>query len=115
MKKGIYSMLTALLDAMTMDPTDWWLTDGSQTPKLAEVAKKSYVHNVKRNRLNCSRANKLVFFHSYIHLQSRFCESYKYGPYKKWDMDLDDSYLKEFFTKLAKIKYESLDANYCGT
>ena len=88
MKKGIYAMPQAQMDAATMDAIDWWSTYGSETPQLAEVAKKilsqpvssssakrnwstySYIHNVKRNRLNCSRADKLVFIHSNIHLLS---------------------------------------------
>ncbi|KAJ9564787.1 hypothetical protein OSB04_000753 [Centaurea solstitialis] len=40
MKKGIYSMVATQADAVTMDPIDWWATYGSETPELAEVAKK---------------------------------------------------------------------------
>ena len=71
-----------------MDAIDWWSTYGFKTPKLAKVAKKvlsqpissssvernwstySHIHNVKRNRLNSLRVDKLVFIHSNIRLQS---------------------------------------------
>jgi hypothetical protein len=116
-KRGIYAMAAAQLDAVTMDAIDWWSTYGSETPELAEVAKKvlsqpissssaerswstySYIHSVKRNRLNCARADKLVYIHSNIRLQSRFSESYKNGQYKNWDMDHDESYLGESSTR----------------
>ncbi|KAF2289511.1 hypothetical protein GH714_036765 [Hevea brasiliensis] len=39
-KKGIYSMPAAQIDAITIDSIDWWSTYGSETPELAEVAKK---------------------------------------------------------------------------
>ena len=66
----IYSMVEIQMDALTMDPIDWWSTYEVETPDLALVAKKvlsqpissssaernwstySYIHNVKRNRLN---------------------------------------------------------------
>ncbi|KAJ0472305.1 putative HAT dimerization domain, ribonuclease H-like superfamily [Helianthus annuus] len=101
MKKSIFLRSATQADAVTMDAVDWGGgTYGSETPELAEVAKKvlsqpissssaernwstySYIHNVKRNRLNCNRADKLVFIHSNTRLQSRFLESYKSGPHK---------------------------------
>ncbi|KAJ9552616.1 hypothetical protein OSB04_016661 [Centaurea solstitialis] len=100
------------MDAVTMDSIDWWSTYGFETPDLAEVAKKvvsqpissssakrnwstySYIHNVKRNCLNCKRADKLVFIHSNIHLVSRFSEAYKSGPLKKWYIDPESSFLE---------------------
>ena len=92
LKKGLYSMPGAQADAVTMDVVDWWCSYGSETPELAEIAKKvlsqpissssaernwstySYIHNVKRNRLNGMRADKLVFIHSNIRLLSRFSD-----------------------------------------
>ncbi|XP_076951533.1 uncharacterized protein LOC143624925 [Bidens hawaiensis] len=40
MKKGLYSLPAAQLDAVTMEAIDWWSTYGAETPKLAKVAKK---------------------------------------------------------------------------
>ena len=94
MKKGIYSMVATQAESVTMNAIDWWSSYGAETSELAEVAKKvlsqpissssaernwstySYIHNVKRNRLNCKRADKLVFIHSNIRLLSRFSENY---------------------------------------
>ncbi|XP_038709524.1 uncharacterized protein LOC120004292 [Tripterygium wilfordii] len=133
MRKGIYAMAAAQLDAVTMDAIDWWSTYGSETPELAEVAKKvlsqpissssaernwstySYIHNVKRNRLNGTRADKLVFIHSNIRLQSRFSDNYKEGPYKKWDVDPDNTCLEESSVRLEEMKWASLDKVYDST
>ncbi|GMI83643.1 hypothetical protein like AT1G79740 [Hibiscus trionum] len=101
LKKGIYSMPQAQMDDVTMDAIDWWSIYGSQTPELAEVAKKvlsqpissssaerawstyRHVHSLKRNRLNSSRADKLVYIHTNLRLISRYTDSYKNGPYRK--------------------------------
>lgn len=74
---------------------DWLSTYGSETPQLVKMANKilskpissssakrnwstySYVHNVKRNRLNASTPDKLASLDSNICLLSQFSESYK--------------------------------------
>jgi hypothetical protein len=108
MKKGLYAMPTSQFDALTMNALDWWCTYGSQTPELSELAKKvlsqpissssaervwstySHIHNVKRNKLKCETADKLVYIHYNIRLQSRLTETYKEGPFKMWDVDPED-------------------------
>ncbi|VFQ60062.1 unnamed protein product [Cuscuta campestris] len=126
-QKGIYSRAATQADAVTMDPIDWWATYGSETPELAEIAKKvlsqpissssaernwstySYIHNVKRNRLNSKRADKLVFIHSNIRLQSRFSESYKSGPHKNWDVNPKNTYIEGSSARLEEMVWEDLD------
>jgi len=74
-KRGPFAQLACQEDAVHMDPIDWWSIHGFKTPKLAEVAKKflsqpvnsssaewnwstySYIHSVKRNRLNDARVS----------------------------------------------------------
>ncbi|KAL4569591.1 hypothetical protein LXL04_025232 [Taraxacum kok-saghyz] len=125
MKKGLYSLPGAQLDAVTMDAIDWWSTYGAETPELAEVARKvlsqpitsssaernwstySYIHSVKRNRLTCSRADKLVYVHSNARLCSRFSEAYKEGPYKKWDMNPESTNLEN--SMLEDMMWDDLD------
>ncbi|KAJ0600822.1 putative ribonuclease H-like superfamily [Helianthus annuus] len=111
-----------------MDAIDWWGTYASETPELAEVAKKcslnrlvvfrfsaeknwstySYIHNVKRNRLNFNRTDKLVFIHSNISFQSPFSESHKSAPYKKWDMNPESMYIEGLCAHLEKMVWENL-------
>ncbi|KAL7587843.1 hypothetical protein Lser_V15G37134 [Lactuca serriola] len=127
MKKGLYALAATHMDAVTMDAIDWWSSYGSETPELAVLAKKvlsqpissssaernwstySYIHNVKRNRLNSKRADKLVFIHSNIHLQSRLSESYTSGPHKKWDVNPESTNLEESSTRLEEMKWENLE------
>ncbi|XP_023732478.1 uncharacterized protein LOC111880296 [Lactuca sativa] len=127
MTKCIYSTAETQTYALTIDPIDWWSTYGAKTPNLAFVAKKvlsqpvssslaernwstySYIHNVKRNRLNEKRADKLVYIHSNIQLVSRFHESYKSGPHKKWDINPKSTYIEGSSSRLDDMIWENLD------
>ncbi|KAJ8426768.1 hypothetical protein Cgig2_010200 [Carnegiea gigantea] len=122
-KRGLFAKLACQEDAVPMDPIDWWSTYGSETPELGEVAKKvlsqpvssssaernwstySYIHNVKRNRLNNARADKLVFIHSNIRLLSRFSKSYTSEPYKYWDIDPETSTMEESITRMQELMW----------
>ena len=39
-RRRLFSTFAALLDATTLDAVEWWATYGSETPELAEVARK---------------------------------------------------------------------------
>ncbi|KAJ8424006.1 hypothetical protein Cgig2_032390 [Carnegiea gigantea] len=122
-KRGLFAKLACQEDAVHMDPVDWWSTYGSETPELDEVAKKflsqpmssssaernwstySYIHSVKRNRLNNAKADKLVFIHSNIRLLSRFSKSYTSGPYKYWDIDPESSTMEESITRMQELMW----------
>ncbi|KAL2926313.1 Zinc finger BED domain-containing protein 1 [Bienertia sinuspersici] len=104
-KEGIFGKLQAKNDAVSLSPIKWWNTYGAETPELAEISVKvlsqpissssaervwstySFVHSIKRNRLNSLKAAKLVFIHSNIRLLSRFTASYKQGPHRKWTLN----------------------------
>ncbi|KAL8156125.1 hypothetical protein AgCh_001281 [Apium graveolens] len=121
-KEGMFRSLAAKIDAVTMSPISWWSTYGAETPQLSEIAIKilsqpissssaervwstySYIHNIKRNRLNSVRADKLVYIHTNIRLISRFTSSYKEGPYRKWDIDVENSYLEDSMAKLDELR-----------
>lgn len=89
MKKGNYSRTTTQFNVVTIDETDCWATYGSENLELADVAKRvlqpissssvernwstySYTITSNENRLNSKRADKLIFIHSNIRLQSFF-------------------------------------------
>ena len=40
MRKGLYSTVTAFVDATMMGAIEWWATFGSKTTELAKVARK---------------------------------------------------------------------------
>lgn len=67
---------------------------------------------MKRNRLNALRADKLVFIHSNIRLQSRFGKEYKEGPYKKWDVDPENTYVDDSIVRLEEMRWRSLEGDF---
>ncbi|KAK8573379.1 hypothetical protein V6N13_100179 [Hibiscus sabdariffa] len=113
----------ARIDATTMSPISWWSTYGSKTPELVEIAIRvlsqpisssstervwstySYIHNIKRNRLNAKCAEKLVFIHSNIRILSRFTTSYKEGPCKKWGIDPENTYFDDSTVRLKDLRW----------
>ncbi|KAK9006658.1 hypothetical protein V6N11_018992 [Hibiscus sabdariffa] len=122
-KQGLFGTAHARIDATTMTPISWWSTYGSENPELAEIAIRvlsqpissssaervwstySYIHNIKRNRLNAKCADKLVFIHSNIRLLSRFTTSYKEGPCKKWDIDPGSTYVDDSTVRLEDLRW----------
>ncbi|KAK1616374.1 hypothetical protein QYE76_021891 [Lolium multiflorum] len=129
MKKGLYALSAIQADAAAMNAIDWWFTYGSETPNLSEVAKKvlsqpissssaernwstySFIHSVKRNKLNTKTADKLVYIHANERLRRRFTEGYNSGPHYKWDIDPDNSLLEESSLKLEQLCWSSLENN----
>ncbi|KAM0919901.1 hypothetical protein ACQ4PT_007893 [Festuca glaucescens] len=127
MKKGLYELQPVQADAATMNAIDWWFNYGSETPNLNEVAKRvlsqpissssaernwstySFIHNVKRNKLNTKTADKLVFIHANERLKRRFSEGYNSGPHYKWDVEPDNSLLEDSRLKLEQLHWASLE------
>ena len=72
----------------------------------------SYIHNIKRKRLNSTRADKLVFIHSNIRLQYRFSESYRDGPFKKWDINPEHTSIDDSIVRLEDLRWKSLEDDY---
>lgn len=64
---------------------------------------------MKRNILNSKTADKLVYVHSNVRLQSRFSESYKAGPNSKWEADPDDASLEKSRLKLEQLRWKDLE------
>ncbi|KAM0841221.1 hypothetical protein ACQ4PT_059156 [Festuca glaucescens] len=127
MKKGLYALPPVQADAATMNAIDWWFNYGSETPNLNEVAKRvlsqpissssaernwstySFIHNVKRNKLNTKTTDKLVFIHANERLKRRFSEGYNAGPHYKWDVEPDNSLLEDSSLKLEQLRWASLE------
>ncbi|KAJ1381854.1 Zinc finger, BED-type [Sesbania bispinosa] len=98
----------SLQDRWNLKPKEWWIMYGSSIPKLQSIALKllsqpssssccernwstySFIHSMKRNRLNPKRAEDLVFIHTNLRLLSRKGKSYKEGESKLWDLAADE-------------------------
>lgn len=109
--KGVFSLPQAIKDRATMEAISWWHMYGGVAPELYSLAIRvlsqgvntscaercwstySYIHSVKRNRLNCDRAEKLVFVHYNHRLLSRYREDYE--SFKNWDVYGDDANIEE--------------------
>ncbi|XP_037469586.1 uncharacterized protein LOC119341840 [Triticum dicoccoides] len=133
MKKGLYAIDDVQADAATMNATEWWFNYGSQTPTLSEVAKKvlsqpissssaernwstySFIHNLKRNKLNATTADKLVFIHANECLKRRFSEGYNSGPHYKWDVEPENDLLEDSSLKLEQLRWDSLEDEAADT
>ncbi|GJT48135.1 hypothetical protein Tco_0974292 [Tanacetum coccineum] len=51
-----------------------------------------------------NQPDKLVFVHSNIRLISRFSESYKERPSKKWDVNLESAYLEGSASRMEDMR-----------
>ncbi|XP_057497393.1 uncharacterized protein LOC130782121 [Actinidia eriantha] len=109
--KGIFSQPQAIIDRATMTALSWWHLYGGVAPELFSLALKvlsqsvntscaercwstySYIHTVKRNKLNVDRAEKLVFVHYNHRLLSRYRDDYE--KFKNWDANPEEPNIEE--------------------
>ena len=89
------------------DPRNWWANFGVETPFLQSLAFKllgqptsssccdrnwstySFIHSLRRNKLNPSRSEDLVYIHNNLHLLSRNSNQYENEKTKMWDVGGD--------------------------
>ena len=91
-KEGIFGTAAAKVDAVIMCTILKVLSQPISSSSAERAwSTYSYILNAKRNCLNATRADKLIFIHSNIRLISRFTTSYNEGPYRKWDIDPESS------------------------
>ena len=92
---GPFGTLHARKDRDRAPPIEWWNMYGSSSPRLHKLATKvlsqvvnssstkrcwstySFIHSVKRNRLNENRAKSLVYVHYNLRLLTHYCERAK--------------------------------------
>uniref|UniRef100_A0ACD5X6A5 Uncharacterized protein n=1 Tax=Avena sativa TaxID=4498 RepID=A0ACD5X6A5_AVESA len=97
----------AIEDRAHFDPKQWWGTYGVHAPELKDLALMllgqpssssccernwstySFIHSLKRNRLNPGRAEDLVFVHNNLRLLSRKSKDYENRPSRMWDVGGD--------------------------
>ncbi|XP_048594911.1 uncharacterized protein LOC111200150 [Brassica napus] len=108
MRTGPFEDLTCISMMFTMEPKKWWANFGAQTPFLQTLAFKllgqlsssscyernwstySFIHSLRRNKLNPSRAKDLVFIHNNLRFLSRNSKQYEEEKTKMWDVGGDD-------------------------
>eukprot|EP00253_Pinus_taeda_P036712 PITA_36712 len=69
----------------------------------------SFIHNVKRNRLNENLAESLVYVHYNLRLLSHYCDwAYEDPTYKIWDNHLEDDNLEDGTIHLEELEAEHM-------
>ncbi|CAH1435544.1 unnamed protein product [Lactuca virosa] len=86
MKSGPFEDLTSISKMATMEPKNWWVNFGAQTPFLQTLAFRllgqpsssscaernwstyAFIHSLKRNKLTTSHAQDLVYIHNNLRL-----------------------------------------------
>ncbi|KAH1228527.1 hypothetical protein GmHk_10G028505 [Glycine max] len=104
---GDFDSFDSIEDRWALDPKTWWVMHGSSTPILQKVALKllvqpcsssccernwstySFIHSLKRNKMDPKRAEDLVVVHFNLRLLSRKEEGYKKGETILWDINGD--------------------------
>ncbi|CAF1832434.1 unnamed protein product [Brassica oleracea var. botrytis] len=129
MKSGPFEDLTSISMMTTMDPKSWWTNFGAQTPLIQTLAFKllgqpsssscaernwstySFIHSLRWNRLNPSRAQDLVFIHNNLRLLSRNSDQYEAEKTKTWDVGGDgfDSMEDVGFLEFADLSLDEPD------
>eukprot|EP00253_Pinus_taeda_P007637 PITA_07637 len=67
----------------------------------------SFIHNVKRNRLNENRTESLVYVHYNLRLLSHYCDrAYEDPTYKIWDNHSEDDNLEDGTIHLEELEEE---------
>ena len=131
---GVFASLHANKDRDRLNPIEWWNMYGSSCTVLHKWAIKvlsqvvnsssaercwstySYIHNVKRNSLNDSRAESLVFVHYNLRLLTHYCDAAKSNrSFVTWDNNPEEANLEEGAIALEHLEVELLgdddDAN----
>jgi len=121
---GLYGNFHAMDDRDKFDTLTWWETYGGHglLPKLAKKVLSqvvnsssaercwstySYIHNVKRNRLNENRAESLVYVHYNLRLLSHYCDRANEDPtYKIWDNHPEDDNLEDGVVHIEELEDE---------
>ncbi|XP_056692238.1 uncharacterized protein [Spinacia oleracea] len=129
MKSGPFEDLTCISRMHSMDPKSWWANFGAQTPLLQSLAFKvlgqptssscsernwstyAFIHSLRRNKLNPSRAQDLVFIHNNLRLLSRNSEEYAELYTKMWNVggDAFDSLEDVGFLEFAELSLDEPD------
>ncbi|KAF7844401.1 Dimer_Tnp_hAT domain-containing protein [Senna tora] len=103
----LYCLAHSLNPRWDLEPKEWWTMYGSSAPLLQNLALKllsqpssssccernwstySFIHSMKRNKINPERAEDLVFVHTNLCFLSRQSSKYNEGETRMWDIGGD--------------------------
>ncbi|XP_038999122.1 uncharacterized protein LOC120124534 [Hibiscus syriacus] len=121
--------LMSLTKRYSSDPKSWWANFGAKIPLLQSLAFKvlgkatsssccernwstySFIHSLRRNKLNSSCAEDLVYIHYNLRLLSRSSSQYEDEKTKMWDVggDAFDSLGDVGYLEFAELSLDESD------
>jgi hypothetical protein len=126
--QGAFGTNHALRDRGNLSSLAWWNVYDGGTPQLQHLATRvlsqvvntssaercwttySFIHNVKRNRLNAGRAESLVYVHYNLRLLSHYCEEAKEDKnLKHWDNHPKEDNLEDAVMLLEQLENALFD------
>ncbi|KAF7835522.1 Dimer_Tnp_hAT domain-containing protein [Senna tora] len=105
--EDVFGQFGCLQNRWDLEPKEWWIMYGPSAPLLQNLALKllsqpssssccernwstySFIHSMKRNKINPKRAEDLVFVHTNLRLLSRQSSKYNEGETRMWDIGGD--------------------------
>jgi hypothetical protein len=128
LSNGAFGTNHAIRDRGNLSSLEWWNMHGGATPQLQSLATRvlsqvvntssaercwstySFIHSVKRNRLNVSRAESLVYVHYNLRLLSHYCEEAKMDQnLRRWDNNPEEDNLEDGVLLLEQLEGVLLD------
>ncbi|KAF7843886.1 Dimer_Tnp_hAT domain-containing protein [Senna tora] len=121
--EDVFGQFECLQNRWDLEPKEWWIMYGSSAPLLQNLALKllfqpcsssccernwstySFIHSMKRNKINPKRAEDLVFVHTNLRHLSRQSSKYNEGETRMWDIGGDRA---EPFDGAGTLKVSSL-------
>jgi len=125
---GAFGSNSAYRDRANLPSLQWWDMHGANTPELCAMAMRvlsqvvntssaercwstySFIHSVKRNRLNVQRAESLVYVHYNLRLLSHYCNDPTIEPTNKmWDYNPEEDNLEDGALVLEELENSLLE------
>jgi hypothetical protein len=125
---GAFGSNVAYRDRGNLPSLQWWDMHGGNKPQLCSMAMRvlsqvvntssakrcwstySFIHNVRRNRLNVQRAETLVYVHYNLRLLSHYCEDPTIDKANKiWDYNPEEGNLEDGALVLEELENALLD------
>jgi hypothetical protein len=128
LSNGAFGTNHAIRDRGNLSSLEWWNMHGGATPQLQRLATRvlsqvvntsstercwstySFIHSVKRNRLNVNQSKSLVYVHYNLRVLSHYCEEAKMDKSLKcWDNNPKKDNLEDGVLFLEQLENALMD------
>jgi hypothetical protein len=128
LSNGAFGTNHAIRDRRNLSSLEWWNMHGGTAPQLQSLATRvlsqvvntssaercwstySFIHSVKRNKLNVSRAESLVYVHYNLRLLSHYCQEAQMDQnMRRWNNNPEEDNLEDGVLLLEQLEGVLLD------